>query len=294
MKLFSGLGVALVTPFNNAGAVDFACLTRLLEHVTAGGVDYLVVMGTTAEAATLSADEKRAVLDHCLAFNNGRLPIVYGVGGNNTLKVIDELRGLNSHGISAILSVVPYYNKPTQAGMYAHYKAILEASPLPVILYNVPGRTGVNMSAETTLRLAHEFPERAVAIKEASGNLSQIAYILRDKPADFTVISGDDNLTLPTLALGGEGVISVSGVAFPERLKRVISCAASGDYAAAAEANLTLHEVTDLLFAEGNPAGVKSALKTLGVMGDTVRLPLVSVSENLAQKIGDQIKKFAL
>lgn len=289
-----GVGVALVTPFTNDGSVDFAALTALLKHVSEGGVDYLVVLGTTGEPATMTAAERDAVVRHVIANNAANLPIVVGMGGNNTAELIISIKSFNFDGISAILSVTPYYNKPNQAGLYAHYAAVLEAAPLPVILYNVPGRTGVNMTAETTLRLAHDFPGRAIAVKEASGNLSQAAYIIRDRPEGFLVISGEDNLALAMTAIGGDGVISVSANAFPERFCAMMHSALEGRFTEAALMNLSLHEATDMLFAEGNPTGAKAALAIKGVMGNNLRLPLVPASDSLYEKIKAQIAKYSL
>ncbi|WP_294592951.1 4-hydroxy-tetrahydrodipicolinate synthase [uncultured Rikenella sp.] len=289
-----GVGVALVTPFTEGGAVDFPALTALIEHVTTGGVDYLVVLGTTGEPATMTAEERHRVVRHCVAHNPGNLPIVVGIGGNNTAEVIRTMQTFDLEGVSAILSVTPYYNKPNQAGLYAHFSAILEAAPLPVILYNVPGRTGVNMTAETTLKLAHAFPGRAIAVKEASGNLSQAAYILRDRPEGFFVLSGDDNLAMALVAMGGDGVISVAANVFPDTFSCMIHATMVGNIADAAPLNLTLHEVTDLLFAEGNPVGAKGALAIKGLMGNNLRLPLVPASEGLLAKIKAQIDRYGL
>lgn len=289
-----GVGVALVTPFTASGAVDYPALTSLVNHVTMGGVDYLVVLGTTAETPTLTPEEKYNVVRHVVAHNPGNLPIVVGIGGNNTAEVIYTMKTFDLSGVSAILSVTPYYNKPNQAGLEAHYSAILEEAPLPVILYNVPGRTGVNMTAETTLRLAHKYPGRAIAIKEASGNLAQAAYILRDRPDGFYVISGDDNLAMPLAAIGGDGVISVSVNAFPDTFCCMMHSALAGNVEQAAPLNLKLLEVTDLLFVEGNPTGVKAALSAKGILGNQLRLPLVSASEALELKIRYQIEKCGL
>lgn len=288
-----GVGVALITPFKENKTIDFDALARLVEYDIAGGVSYLVVMGTTAESPVLSKGEKQEVLDFVVKQNAGRVPIVFGIGGNDTLVVAEQMRKLNLKGVDAILSVVPYYNKPSQEGIYQHYKYLSEASPLPIIMYNVPGRTGVNMSADTCLRLANEFPN-IVGVKEASGNMSQVSYILRDAPKDFAVISGDDNLSLPIIASGGDGVISVSGNAFPKKFSTLIASALKGDYITAQRYQMELLEVTDLLFAEGNPAGVKSALATFGIVENVLRLPLVRSSKELDRKIEEQIKKFNL
>lgn len=287
-----GTGVALVTPLNSQGKVDFIALSALLDHTKE--VDYYVVLGTTAESVTLTKEEKEAVLRHVVNYNEGRKAIVVGIGGNNTAEVIKAIEHTNLEGVDAILSVVPYYNKPSQNGIYAHYAAILEAAPLPVILYNVPGRTSVNMTAETTLRLARDFRGKAVAVKEASGNLSQAAYILRDRPKDFLVISGDDNLTLPLIAIGGDGVISVSANCFPEKMCAMVRSALSGDMAEASRLSLELWEATDLLFVEGNPVGAKVALSIKDITGATVRLPLVEGSEKLRNELSKQIQRYDL
>lgn len=289
-----GVGVALVTPFTDGGEVDYPALTSLIQHITAGGVDYMVVLGTTGEPATMTAEERHCVVRHCVAHNPGRLPIVVGIGGNDTAEVIRTMQTFDLDGVSAILSVTPYYNKPNQAGLYAHFSAVLAAAPRPVVLYNVPGRTGVNMTAETTLRLAHDFPGKAIAVKEASGNLSQAAYILRDRPEGFFVLSGEDNLALATVAMGGDGVISVSANVFPDTFCCMIHAALAGNLRDAAPLNLQLHEVTDLLFAEGNPVGAKAALAIKGMIGNNLRLPLVPASETLMAKIRAQIDRYGL
>lgn len=293
MKKFMGVGVALITPFKENKTIDFDALARLIEYDIEGGVSYFVVMGTTAESPVLSKGEKQEVLDFVVKQNAGRLPIVFGIGGNDTLVVAEQMRKLNLKGVDAILSVVPYYNKPSQEGIYQHYKYLAEASPLPIIMYNVPGRTGANMSAATCLRLANECPN-IIGVKEASGNMSQVSYILRDAPKDFAVISGDDNLSLSIIASGGDGVISVSGNAFPKKFSTLIASALKGDYITAQRYQMELLEVTDLLFEEGNPVGVKSALATLGIVENVLRLPLVKSSVELDRKIAEQIQKFNL
>lgn len=284
-----GVGVALVTPFTENGAVDYSALTHLVEHVIAGGVDYLVVLGTTAETPTLSLEERKAVIRCVKEVNGGRLPIVLGAGGNCTADVVSYLRTDDFDGIDAVLSVTPYYNKPSQEGIYQHYKAIAEAAPCSVVLYNVPGRTGVNMQPSTVLRLARDF-SNIIAVKEASGSLSQAAYVLKDCPAGFSVISGDDNLTLPMVALGGAGVISVAANVFPEKFCKMVHLALEGRFAEAAPLHLLMMETVDALFAEGNPSGVKAALSCCGLMGNRLRLPLVPVSETLCSKIGSLLK----
>ena len=278
------MGVALITPFKNDESVDYDALARLVEHQVKSGTDYLVVCGTTAETPTLTEQEKEDItrfIVHCAA---GRLPIVLGVGGNNTKAVVEKLKSTDFSGINAILSVTPYYNKPSQEGLYQHYAAIAKASPLPVILYNVPGRTGVNMLAETTLRLAKEFPI-ICAIKEASGNFTQIDEIIKNKPADFMVISGDDGITFPLITLGAVGVISVIGNAFPSEFSRMVRLALQGDYKSARQIHHHFNELIQLLFVEGNPAGVKSMLAVMGFIDNTLRLPLVPNTIKTYEKI---------
>lgn len=281
---FRGLGVALVTPFRANGAVDYAGLEKVVEHQVTGGVDHLVVMGTTGESVTLTAAEKKQVLAQVIELVRNRIPIVLGVGGNNTAEVVEQLKSYDLSGVDGILSVSPYYNKPTQEGIYQHYKALAQASLLPILLYNVPGRTMSNITAETTLRLARDF-KNIVGIKEASGNLDQIATILKHRPKDFLVISGDDALTLPIMALGGDGVISVVGNALPEEFSRLVHAAMKGDLATARTEHFKLLELMTYLFLEGNPGGIKEALKILGLCDHHLRLPLVPVSEATAKKI---------
>lgn len=289
-KMMHGTGVALVTPFKADGSIDFTGLENLVNHCIQGGVEYLVVMGTTGESATCSAHEKTAALRAVKRFANNRVPIVYGVGGNNTAAVLDAISEAELDGVSAILSVSPYYNKPTQEGIYRHYEAIAKHSPKPIILYNVPGRTGSNMSAATTLRLARDF-KNIIAIKEASGNMEQIMEIIKSKPAGFEVISGDDNLTFPMLALGAVGVISVSGQGLPTVFTQMVRDALAGNFDAARSAHYTLFNFTQLLFAEGNPGGIKAALKVLGVCEDHMRLPLWPISTDLYLKIELEVKR---
>ena len=288
-----GTGVALVTPFDRNKAVDFPALEKLIEHVIAGGADYLVALGTTAETPTLSCSEKEELTAFIRRQNAGRLPIVLGVGGNNTAEIVRKIEQTDLDGIAAILSVTPYYNRPAQEGLYQHYKAVAEASPKPVILYNVPGRTGVNLSAETTLRLAHDV-HNVIAVKEASCNLSQMAYILRDRPKDFLVISGDDNMALPLIALGGDGVISVAANAFPGPLCRMVERSLAGNFAEASKIQLNLLECVESLFREGNPAGIKSALAIKGIIQNELRLPLVPCSESHHALIESLLEKHGL
>ena len=281
---FQGLGVALITPFRANGAIDHAALAKVIEHQITGGIDFLVVMGTTGESATISTEEKKQLLAQVIEVVHDRVPIVLGIGGNNTAEVIEQFQAFDMDGVDAILSVSPYYNKPTQEGIYQHYKAIAQVSLRPIILYNVPGRTGSNMAAETTLRLARDF-KNIIAIKEASGNLGQIGTILKHRPKGFMVISGDDALTLPIIALGGEGVISVVGNALPGEFGSLVHAALKGDIVAARSEHLRLLETIDLLFVEGNPGGIKHVLKILGICEDTMRLPLVNISEDTANKL---------
>lgn len=269
-----GLGVALITPFKEDDSIDYAALGKLIEHLIQNSIDYLVVLGTTAETPTLSTEEKKEVVAFVKQRVNGRVPIVLGVGGNCTSSVVAQLKNDDYDGIDAILSVVPYYNKPSQEGIYQHYKAIAQATELPIILYNVPGRTGVNMTAETTLRIAREF-KNVVAIKEASGNIVQMDDIIKNKPADFMVISGDDGITFPLITLGAVGVISVIGNAFPKEFGRMVRLALNGDYDSALRIHHEFTELFSLLFVDGNPAGVKAMLNAMGYIDNKLRLPLV-------------------
>lgn len=292
MNKFFGTGVAMVTPFQTDGQVDYNALRDLINYLINGGVEYLVSLGTTGESVTLSKDEKKKVWAFTAEVNNGRVPLVAGIGGNNTHEVVNEVKSFDTTGYDAILSASPNYNKPTQEGIYQHYKAIAEASPLPVILYNVPSRTGSNVSAETTVRLAQDF-KNIIGMKEASGNFDQLNQIMRDKPEDFLLISGDDPISLPMIALGGAGVISVVGNALPRQFSDMIRLCLKGDFKSAQKGHSSMIEFTRMMFAEGSPAGVKTALKALGVCGDTVRLPLVQVSSTLADKIIKETQKLA-
>ena len=269
-----GMGVALITPFKSDKSIDFDAFARLLEYQIKNGVDYLVVLGTTAETPTLTAEERKQVREFVANRVAGRVPLVLGIGGNNTMGVIEEILHTDLSPFSAILSVVPYYNKPSQEGIYQHYKAIVEASPLPIILYNVPGRTGVNMTAATTLKLAKEFPN-IIGVKEASGNISQMDDIIKNKPEDFMVISGDDGITFPLITLGAVGVISVIGNAFPREFSRMVRLALHGDYNRALLIHHRFTELFSLLFVDGNPAGVKCLLHAMGFIENELRLPLV-------------------
>jgi 4-hydroxy-tetrahydrodipicolinate synthase len=283
-KKFTGTGVAIVTPFRIDGSIDFQSLGKLLEHIVKGGVNYVVALGTTGESVTLSKDEKKAVVNFVIDTVGGRIPVVIGIGGSNTQEILDTITHTDFSGVDAILSVAPYYNKPSQQGLFLHFKAIATISPVPVILYNVPARTGLNMSAETTLKLAKEC-KSIVAIKEASGNIAQIMQIIRQKPADFQLISGDDALALPIIAIGGEGVISVMANAYPKELSAMVNYALKGELT---KANLLHYELLDLinaLFEEGNPSGVKALLEILKITPNSLRLPLTQVSNTLYGKI---------
>ncbi|MBE9602132.1 4-hydroxy-tetrahydrodipicolinate synthase [Pedobacter sp. MC2016-24] len=284
MNKFHGTGVALVTPFNADGTVDYIGLKNLINYQIDGKVEYLVSLGTTGEASTLSKEEKKKIWEFTAEVNNGRLPLIAGIGGNDTAEVSKSIKTFEINGYDAILSASPYYNKPTQEGIYQHYKAISESSAMPVFLYNVPGRTASNVSPETTCRLASDF-KNIIGTKEASGNFDQFNQIMRDKPADFLLISGDDPVALPMISLGAVGVISVIGNALPKQLSDMIRLALKGDFAAAQPLHLSLIEFTRLMFNEGNPAGAKAALKYLDICSDHVRLPLVSVSDALRKAI---------
>lgn len=287
---FSGLGVAMITPFNSKGDVDYDATQRLVEHLIAGGANFLLALGTTGEAVTQTESEKVAFVKHVVKCNNGRLPIVVGVGGNNTSKVIEDLGVFSIEGIDAVLTVTPFYNKPTQKGLELHYREVAKHSKLPIIMYNVPGRTGVNMNAETTLRLANEVPN-ITGIKEASGNLNQMGYILRNRPAGFCVLSGDDGLLLPQLAIGADGVISVVGNALPRQFSQMIALAKQGNYTDARKIHLNLIALIDMLFAEGNPGGIKAAMSIIGISQNMVRLPLAPISDSLYQKMKAEIDR---
>lgn len=284
MNRFKGTGVAMVTPIRKDGGVDFRALTALTEHLVSGKVEYLVVLGTTGESVTLSKDEKQAVLNCVIETNESRIPVVLGVGGNNTAEICKDLQSLDPSGLSAILSVSPYYNKPTQRGIFEHYRAVAGASPLPIILYNVPGRTGSNMLAETTLQLATEV-RNIVGVKEASGNLEQVMRIVRDRPKDFLVISGDDALTLPMIAAGADGVISVVANSFPKEFSSMVRASMAGEFDKARKLHYQLFDAMQAIFAEGNPAGIKAILHQLNVCENKLRLPLVPVSRTLQTRL---------
>ena len=287
---FRGTGVAVVTPFTNDGQVDFPALTKIIEHIIKGKCEYLVIMGTTGESPALSKKEKKQILAHAISVVDKRVPIVYGIGGNDTAEIVHQLETTDLRGVTGILSVSPFYNKPNQRGLYEHFKAVAEASPLPVILYNVPARTSMNMTAETTLKLAHDFP-RIVAIKEASGNLEQVMAIINGRPDDFLVISGDDLLTLPIVAAGGDGVISVVANAYPKTYSEMVRQSLKGDFEAARPLHYKLMRITQLFFADGNPGGVKVALSQMKLCKANLRLPLYPVNENVEKAIKAEMKK---
>ena len=289
MQSFIGTGVALVTPFKKDFSVDVEALARIVNHVVEGGVEYLVVLGTTAESATLSQDEKELVIDTIIKANAGRLPLVLGVGGNNTMQPLEELKTRDFSAFSAILSVSPYYNKPTQEGIYQHFSAIAKASPIPVILYNVPGRTASNMLPSTVLRLANEF-SNIIGIKEAAGDIVQAMKIIQHKPKDFLVISGDDMITLPMVLAGGSGVISVIGEGFPKEFSQMVRLGLERKVDEAYELHYKIADATDMIFEQGNPAGIKQVFKALGLSENTVRLPLVEVNEDLAGRLNEFTK----
>jgi len=291
MNKFYGTGVAIVTPFHEDGQVDYDGLKKLINYLIDGGVEYLVSLGTTGESATLNSEEKKKVFAFTAELVNSRVGLVAGIGGNNTLDVVEQIKNFDTKGYDAILSASPAYNKPSQEGIYQHYKAIAENTPLPIILYNVPGRTCSNITAETTVRLANDF-KNIIAIKEASGNFDQFNQIMRDKPEDFMLISGDDPVALPMIALGAVGVISVIGNALPRQLSDMIRLCLKGEFKGAQKGHYDLIDFTRLMFAEGSPAGVKTALKQLGICGDTLRLPLVQVSTATANQIIAATQKF--
>ena len=284
MDKIKGTGVALVTPFNNDKSVDYKGLENLLNHVINGGVDFLVLMGTTGESTTLSKTERIEVVDFCKKINNGRLPIVLGIGGNNTMQVVADIQTANLENVDAILSVSPAYNKPSQEGIYQHYKMISESSPLPIIVYNVPGRTSSNISAATTVRLATDF-KNIVGVKEASGDMDQIMKILKNKPADFVVLSGDDGLTLPMIHMGAEGVISVIGQSYPKDFSDMVSFGLSEHNKLANQIHYKLYDFYGPLYAEGNPVGVKACLEMLGICKAVVRLPLFEASNTIKNEL---------
>ena len=290
MQSLVGTGVALVTPFKKDFSVDVEALQRIVNFQIDNGIDYLVVLGTTAESATLSQDEKELVIKTIVETNNKRLPLVLGVGGNNTAKVVEELKTRDLSDFVAILSVSPYYNKPTQEGIYQHFKMIAEASPIPVILYNVPGRTASNMLPSTVIRLANDF-KNIVAIKEAAGDIVQAMKLIQNKPKDFHVISGDDMITLPMVLAGGSGVISVIGEGFPRQFSDMVRLGLQRKTDEAYQLHYLLAESIDMIFEQGNPAGIKEIFRSLGLSENTVRLPLVNVNEDLANRLAKFVTK---
>lgn len=292
MQSLIGTGVALITPFKKDFSIDIEALKRIVQFSIDGGIEYLVVLGTTAENATLSQEEKEVVIQTVIEANNGALPLVLGVGGNNTAKVVEELKTRDLAAFTAILSVSPYYNKPTQEGIYQHFKAVAEASPIPVILYNVPGRTSSNMLPATVVRLANEF-SNVVAIKEAAGDIVQAMQLIKDAPKDFLVISGDDMIALPMVLAGGAGVISVIGQGFPKEFSEMIRLGLNRKVDEAFKTQYLLAESIDMIFEQGNPAGIKEIFSILGLTENTVRLPLVTVNEDLSSRIANFVGKLS-
>lgn len=292
MQSFIGTGVALVTPFKKDFSVDVESLIKIVNYVIDGGVEYLVVLGTTAETSTLSSDEKELVIDTIVKANAGRLPLVLGVGGNNTQKVVEELKTRDFSHFSAILSVSPYYNKPTQEGIYQHFKAVAAASPIPVILYNVPGRTASNMLPSTVIRIANDF-KNVIGIKEAAGDIVQAMKLIQTKPEGFLVISGDDMITLPMVLAGGAGVISVIGEGFPKEFSQMVRLGLQRKVDEAYKLHYQLADSIDMIFEQGNPGGIKEIFKSLGLSENTVRLPLVNVNEDLALRLNNFTNKLS-
>lgn len=284
MNQLRGLGVAMVTPFKKDLTPDLVALKKLTEFLINGGVDYLVVMGTTGESVTLDKEDKKAILDTVLSTNAGRKPVVLGVGGNNTFEVANQLSRVDATGLTAVLSVTPYYNKPTQNGLFEHYKALSESSKLPIILYNVPGRTSVNLLPDTVSRIAFDC-RNVIGIKEASGNIEQIMTVIHETPKEFLVISGDDTLTLPLIAAGADGVISVVGNAFPKEFSMMVHAALENKFEEARPIHYKLLEIIQNLFVEGNPAGIKEVLAHLDICENYMRLPLVPVSQNTSERL---------
>ena len=292
-NIFKGLGIALITPFCEDGSVDYKSLVRLMEYQLDNGADFFCILATTGETPCLTKDEKQKIKDLVVSTVNGRVPILMGCGGNNTAAVVEELKTGDFRGIDGVLSVCPYYNKPSQEGLYQHFKAIAAATSLPVVLYNVPGRTGVNLKAETTVRLARDC-ENIVAIKEASGSLEQVDEIIKYKPKDFAVISGDDALTFPMISCGAEGVISVIGNALPKEFSRMIRLEFKGEYEGARKIHHRFTELFSLLFVDGNPAGVKAMLHEMGFIENVLRLPLVPTRISTLQKMSEILKELKI
>lgn len=291
LEKLRGTGVALITPFRKDGSIDLKCLEKLIESLIKGKVNYFVILGTTGESSTLTEEEKVAVFEFVIEVNNKRLPLVAGVGGNNTQEIINFITNFHFEGIDAVLSVCPYYNKPSQEGIYQHYKAIAGASSLPIILYNIPGRAGVNITADTTLRLARDF-KNIIGIKEASGNFEQCMEIINNRPKNFLMLSGDDVITLPLLACGADGVISVVANAYPRTFSNMVSLALEGNFDKARKLHYKILNIMKLLFVEGNPAGIKAALKAQNICQEIVRLPLYNVSKTTYNALASEIESF--
>ncbi|MFW5757364.1 MAG: 4-hydroxy-tetrahydrodipicolinate synthase [Bacteroidota bacterium] len=288
---FKGTGVAIITPFHREGSIDFKSFENLIEYQINGGVNYIVFLGTTGESVTLNQDEKNAVINFGIEIVNDRVPVVVGMGGNNTRQVVKDIKSTDFTGISAILSVSPYYNKPQTKGIFNHYKSIAGQSPVPVIIYNVPGRTSSNIDSNTTLRIAHEL-NNVIAVKEASGDLSQVSRIINGKPDDFLVISGDDALTLPFMAIGGDGVISVIANAFPQEFSKMVSHCLENNYQAAREIHFKLFDLIESIYADGSPSGVKALLEIKGLAKNFLRLPLAKINKGLYNQINLLNEKF--
>jgi 4-hydroxy-tetrahydrodipicolinate synthase len=292
MKKFKGTGVAIITPFKNDSSIDFKALGRVINHVIKGGVSYIVAMGTTGEASTLTKDEKHALVSYVTETVDSRVPLVVGIGGNNTQEVINTIMEIDLQGVDGILSVAPYYNKPSQRGLFQHFKAIATCSPLPLIIYNVPGRTSCNITSDTCLELANEC-DNIVAVKEASGDMAQIMRIIKGKPENFLVVSGDDMLTIPVIAAGGSGVISVLANAYPAICSELVNNALKNNFKSAREIQFSLLEAIELLFADGNPSGVKAFMSLMNLCQNNLRLPLVPVNKNIysrIQKVVEELK----
>jgi len=290
MNKFRGTGIAIITPFNDDLSVDYAALSNLVNFNINNGTDYIVISGTTGESVTITKEEKKEIIKTIIKANNGRVPLVLGIGGNNTANVIEEIKSTDLSGIDALLSVSPYYSKPQQEGIYQHFKAISKASPIDIILYNVPGRTSSNMSPETTIRLAKDF-ENIIAVKEAGNNVHQYLKLLRDKPENFLIISGDDDLVLGVVLAGGAGVISVLAQAVPKQFTRMINLGLEGKAKEAYDMHFQLMDLTSLIFSENNPAGIKAVLEALDLSKSTVRLPLVEASKELKKNIAQALQK---
>lgn len=290
-KKFEGVGIAIVTPFNEDLTIDYQSLIKIVNYNIDNGMDYIVISGTTGESVTISSEEKKQIIQTIKQANNNRVPLVLGIGGNNTNQVLEEIKSTDFSGIDAILSVSPYYSKPTQEGVYQHYKAVSNVSPVPIIMYNVPGRTASNMLPQTTLRLAQDF-DNIIAVKEAGNNMSQYLWLLKDKPSDFMIISGDDDLALPVTLAGGSGVISVIGQAFPKDFTKMIHLGLERKADQAYKLHFNLMEITSLIFSENNPSGIKAVLQIMNLCKDKVRLPLVEATDGLKSKIQSFIAQY--